>query len=473
MFHFIIIAIIAIIVFIITARGQRGYSGSSEKIADVPFMPCVPPYHGVLPNKHHGQRKLFMAELDLLTRVTKRLGTPPDYFVYAGAAPCIHMGYLMKLFPTVKMILIDPNEFSITDGRENIINYDPTRKDIVYLAANSHDAYPSSSPKMVRGIDGKAYSRDDVPRLDTSDELIDAILGANDVRVFIIQKLMTRDLAKKFSRLPGNVVFMSDIRTNSDEDSVMPTNGDLLWNMAQMYVWVQEMKPYAFSHKHRLILGQSEILPHMIEDLSAAKELGLDLLTNPYRYLAGDEYLQVWTTRHSPETRLVGYRIPPAKDGASDETICSYTVVGDDYTPVTARNVTMIGDYMITDYDAIEYDQKNLYHNRIERTGKYDVYAKKIDGIDDCWDCHREADMWKEYFETFGISATPSLVSAEMINLGRYLVVSGKGDLASLHKKMNRTNRKSNANTKVERLIRDGSREETDDFHHPIYDPVD
>jgi len=63
-------------------------------------------------NLHHGQRKLFVGELQALTHLlaTARGGVT---VVYAGAAPGHHMPYLAQLFPTVVWHLYDPAPFKM------------------------------------------------------------------------------------------------------------------------------------------------------------------------------------------------------------------------------------------------------------------------------------------------------------------------------------------------------------------------
>jgi hypothetical protein len=75
-------------------------------------------------NLHHGQRKLFIGELEGLTdllraappRAAPSRAAPPQAadrikVVYAGAAPGHHMPYLARLFPTVEWYLYDPAPF--------------------------------------------------------------------------------------------------------------------------------------------------------------------------------------------------------------------------------------------------------------------------------------------------------------------------------------------------------------------------
>jgi hypothetical protein len=63
---------------------------------------------------HIGQRKLFISELQFLSN---HLQPNEDAtIVYAGAAPSCKIWILMQLFPRVKFVLIDPNEFWIYWG---------------------------------------------------------------------------------------------------------------------------------------------------------------------------------------------------------------------------------------------------------------------------------------------------------------------------------------------------------------------
>ena len=75
---------------------------------------------------HFGQRKLFLSELEFLTRFSKELECDLTgneelkvVLIYAGAAPCCHISMLADMFPFVKFVLIDPAEFNIGDALNN------------------------------------------------------------------------------------------------------------------------------------------------------------------------------------------------------------------------------------------------------------------------------------------------------------------------------------------------------------------
>lgn len=484
MIIYLIALIIFVIAYIIKSVNHKIFGGGLEstveyplppkKITDIPFNTCVPPIDHSPTNKHHGQRKLFIAELELLT-MTHLRDERIKYFVYAGSAPGVHIGKLMELFPMLRFILVDPNEFNISENGK-IINY-PEDDDhrVVYLASGAESSYTLGRHKNIRGVDGKLYPHDGSYKVPES-EYVKEIASHPDARVFIIEKLMTRSLARALSELDGGIVFMSDIRTNSADT---PTDGDLLWNMAQMFVWVAEMKPLYYSHKHRPILTDPVIEDYMVQDIADAKELGLDLLKEPYVFLGGDVYLQAWTTRHSPETRLVGKAT--FINGGSDERLCGYLNTPTGYKPTSGdAGHVRIGNvsYPLYRSDIHEYDQKMLYHNRINRgTIKYDTYADHEYGIDDCYDCSRESHVWEEYYIAAGIVPTPSLVTESMIGISRWLVLKPHGDMrehiTKLHNKQHKTKNTLRANTNsLDLLVRGSSTEEQDDHQYPEYDPA-
>lgn len=64
---------------------------------------------------HWGQLKLFLTELEFLTKVKKEADGKEVWFVYAGSAPGDHIPYLHSLFPEMHFELYDPNEFVFDD----------------------------------------------------------------------------------------------------------------------------------------------------------------------------------------------------------------------------------------------------------------------------------------------------------------------------------------------------------------------
>ena len=86
---------------------------SQEETYGVVYRPKKLPSATYFMTLHHGQRKLFVGELQFLTRVTKYAKDPSRelVIVYAGAAPGQHLPYLAELFPQMVFHLYDPAPF--------------------------------------------------------------------------------------------------------------------------------------------------------------------------------------------------------------------------------------------------------------------------------------------------------------------------------------------------------------------------
>ena len=65
-----------------------------------------------------GQRKLFLTELQFLTRFWDSEQVPEPIIVYAGAAPGKHIPLLGYLFPQARFYLYDPRPFHISPSEK-------------------------------------------------------------------------------------------------------------------------------------------------------------------------------------------------------------------------------------------------------------------------------------------------------------------------------------------------------------------
>ena len=66
---------------------------------------------------HWGQLKLFLTEVEFLTKVLELKPTKKIVMVYAGAAPGHHTKYLQGMFPDIRFELYDPNDFAIENDK--------------------------------------------------------------------------------------------------------------------------------------------------------------------------------------------------------------------------------------------------------------------------------------------------------------------------------------------------------------------
>lgn len=302
------------------------------------------------PSIHIGQRKLFISELQFLTKYNNQA----DIVVYAGAAPGDHIGFLASLFPELIFILVDPNPYRI---------------------------YVEESYNIT------------VTNISTVSELLDVFTTDLDQasNIYVLQSLFTQDIAQGIAdeldnvpqgETPLEVLFISDIRTASGEGD-MPTDFDIIWNLAQQYRWIYTINPKGSLVKFRHPfyndgLDQSiaefnrqlEANAQAREDIESALTfedgLAIDFVTNyknrQLQYFTGDINLQAWPGMYSTETRL----------------------------ETTGQTVS--------DYSS-DYEDRLFYYNAIDRPYVYheNSNANKDIGFDHCNDCSIENKAWTDY----------------------------------------------------------------------------
>jgi len=296
---------------------------------------------------HIGQRKLFLTELQFLVEDVPR--DTDAIIVYAGAAPSSHTGFLSDLFPRARFVLVDPNPFRIEGAR-------PTT-----LAPRGEPPSGTELDKMLKRV------RDTPPKNSAT-------------RLYIINTLFTNEIARGCARVFGenSVYFISDVRTNSNDDSnVPPSSIDIIWNTAQMFNWITAMRPRLSLLKFRLPFYDEEYskiaelarIPYIAEEFKLAMENGIDFLDGYdlkiFRFFAGKINIQAWPGATSTEARLV-------TDGKT-----------------------------FRDYKLEEYERRFFYYNNIERSWVMheNPNASAELGFCHCNDCAIENYLWSKYLE--------------------------------------------------------------------------
>jgi Poly A polymerase regulatory subunit len=281
--------------------------------------------------KHIGQRKLLMNEVQFLTPIDG-----DAVVIYAGSAPSHKGGLLASLFPKIRWIFIDPNPFDIFPG------WDITINDITI----------------------------------SQDRVKECIRSVPDNTITIINDLMTIDLATALGEAFPDCYFISDIRTNMT--GVETTDADMIWNLAQQYNWIQELKPKRSMLKFRHPFYTQErdefdkVIATAKNDLEFAH--AIDFVAN-YKsrkliYPRGRIMLQPWAPNTSAETRLV----------------------------IEQADLATLHNYG----DGVEYEEKMFYLNtNIRQRGRFphDVHGN---GIDSCFDCALEVSIWHDYIAQHG-----------------------------------------------------------------------
>jgi hypothetical protein len=292
-------------------------------------------------NKHIGQRKLLLSEVQFLNKSTC------DYVLYAGSAPG-HKTYLLsKLFPTKKFILIDPNMFNLqVDGVSHRSRPHPH---IVHLMSG----YPTRS------------NRANVP----NNRLVNYIVNS-PYRIFIFETCMTNELAKIFKDLPMD--FISDVRSNIT-NARYPMDIDIAWNNSMVYNWMCIMRPVISMVKIRMLFGadpKNYKIPEYVtsEFNKSMPEINFceDYKCNRTRMPLGELYLQCWSPQSSTESRLL----------------------------VKRSDIDTI-----VEYDANATDNLFCYYNSVARSWSCynNDYANEDLKFCCCADCSLEARIWYDY----------------------------------------------------------------------------
>ena len=320
----------------------------------------VPGGHIITPNLHRGQRKLFLSELEFLTRWYRGEGVRPcdrqaehPVVVYAGAAPSNHTYHLHTLFPEVKFVLVDPHRFDLFVGKMGNTHRAKKNRRIVHLKT----AFPFSGYEAPE-------SAQTAPA---------AYIRRSRARIFIYEDYFTDDLAAELA--PLSPLFICDIRTSdsSDHRSGGVTNAHLLWNLAQQFVWVRLMRPRLSMLKFRHPFFDEKNVedtvfhPYMARDFHTAARLGVDFKKDyrdgRFRYFDGEASLQCFPGYKSTETRLI-----------------------------TAGT-------RLADLSSADYEGRLYFYNCVVRSYVFheNPHADPRLGFDHCNDCAKEARLWAAY----------------------------------------------------------------------------
>ena len=422
------------------------------------------------PNIHIGQRKLCLNEFEFLIQHLKSHKSAATV-VYAGSAPCNHLWFLLKLFPHIKMVCVDPNETVIyVDGKKKS-HYDefgtPSSVNgliaesgcpVVYLHADLEKMYPRNarpivmmdlkSGKLVSAdkdlANGKIYainkSNADFVKENPSKKteafvnpLADYI-NKSPARIFIIESYYTNELSTTLSSLTGDLFFWSDIRTNAGQMGKMvmslnknipedlerilkqkeyeiPGDLDLIWNLSQQYCWMNRLGARGNMFKFRAPYMR-DLDKKLVLKMSNLQPFADDISAANYEGLPilKDYLAGKWTY-------LAGdIYIQPWAGSNSSETrlVCD-------------------SKRTLTNYNIAEYEDKMFYYNSIERPYALhkNPFALKSFGFDLCGDCAIEAFLIEEYMKKFGevIDINEWLLGMVAATGGRSLIDGGHGGL--------------------------------------------
>lgn len=350
---------------------------------------------------HIGQRKLFLNELQFLNSELKR-HNDEAIIIYAGSAPSMHLPYLGELFPSLRFILVDPNEHCLImkdaprpDSNDdlNVTHYTHGR-DVAYVSSrpDSRSRYRLmngySPQRRIQVWNGNKLVRNTTPQEHTfptkqqeiGTRILSCIKKRKDIRYIISESYFTDELCSILSKLDKPLFFWSDIRTS---ESSRPGDADVILNNLQQTKWVHILRPTTSMLKFRppyYPRRDSDIEAmnryyHTLKRLEklasgkllqwAKKTYGIDAVKDhknkTLRILSGDLYIQPWAGPISGELRL------------------------------------RVRDISLQEIDLFSYEDLMFRYNRLIRPYRFHTGYEKNYGIDSCGDCSLEMKIWNDY----------------------------------------------------------------------------
>lgn len=217
-------------------------------------------------NRHYGQRKLAIEEIDFLTRIPANA-----YVLYLGAAPGNKSTTVASLFPNVKFLMMDPCDFDIVP-HANV---------------------------TVRKHEGK-----------------EPPCQSSLCNITIWQRAMTCEVAEQIAKKWTEPFYViSDVRTAQYHDD--PECSDIVYNLAQAYNWMRILKPvlsilkfrHPFHNQTDIEFRRETNSILMQTEIARAKRDGLDVCGDYKQdrliFFEGELMLQPWVANTSAETRLI------------------------------------------------------------------------------------------------------------------------------------------------------------------------
>jgi hypothetical protein len=350
-------------------------------------------YQNLYHVKHNGQVKLFLTEVEYLTKYIDK-STKHNIVIYAGSAPSNKLPLLMDMFPNVTFILVDPNEhyllFSSGSQYEDL-----NIEKILYFKYTNRRGLSFRDFDKEHNINLHKYGIIHRGNFDYEKQSIDLAdvkktIEQYQYRVYIIEDLYTSDMSKTFSTIDcDNIFFISDIRTGVAGDD-NPGSIDILWNSAQMFNWIKYLKPKSYMIKFRcpfdFNIEYDKIPNFILDEFRECSEI--DFLTNArkgiYEYFDAEVMLQAFAPCDSAETRLVG----------------------------TTLNVRK--------YDIIDYEQHMFYYNTVYRFYSWhdlpDTYLDKHIGLDHCADCALMYNILSNYQKKYKLFESEKVIVEHLLN---------------------------------------------------------
>ena len=346
----------------------------------LPYVPSCSYYT----TQHLGQLKLLIGEIHFCT-IANKSKDDPFTFVYAGSSPN-HKGFILnKMFPNMLAILIDPAEHLLYKPH-NENHYNIPNNSVLYFCCANTNRF-NLKHRIVNIFDGdkiQTLDRDSIEVKTISDkwrsstvidnsylDIIKQITDGNySYNNIIIEDFFKDDTAEFCKKIP-NIIFASDIRTNSHDILKLNMGGkkdvtdlDICVNSAMMLSWINIMNPRLsmlkfrppyYKYTERAIFNNyynTGMYKYYFDKVKHQVDFVSDYRKREFRYILGDEIIQAYAGTTSGETRLI------------------------------------FGEVKFGLYDHLKREDNLFYYNQIRRQyGFHNTYIDRIAGIDNCGDC--------------------------------------------------------------------------------------
>lgn len=203
-----------------------------------------------------GRRKLLISEIQFFTNFWDPATVPKPICVYAGAAPGIHLPFLLTMFPAIRFECYDPAKFKIKEVPDRIILHEEEfTEEIAKSWSGRKDVFFLSDVRFGNYVDvARDYYKTKGVKVDAK----------------------------------GRPIGITRIHRD-DQKTIDLRNEEFIWkDMLRQQEWVLSINPVHSLLKFRL--------PYALHGTDEIKQ-----------YLRGNVFWQVWTSQSS-ETRLVPVR---------------------------------------------------------------------------------------------------------------------------------------------------------------------
>jgi len=399
----------------------------------------------------NGQRKLFISELQAMNAMFSNY-EESGLIIYFGCAPNFHIWYLMQLYPNVKFLLVDVNEFFIYDGRYDLPHY--VRQDDVYVAQGqcwgvykhqserefNKNEYVYLSASKRNTFESRYYKQKNIiwynpetGKLEKKNKPFDnSGLGISIKRIGE-ERGEAEMLTNKVTQASIDYVFDGVVNTINNPYRHMRLGGDSAAKPNHRVYFIEEF----FSDKIAEYIANASVRYPKVKVAfwsDVRTTVNLTAIPGDIDIILNSAWMYTWLRIIKPTISVLKFRIPYFNDPESQPNFDDFKYdfdkaaeLGYDFRAPTWKEGKFYffkGKFMIQPWakivstetrlvvtredvlannlvpiDLKEYEEKFMYYNIIDRIGLcHDNRNSNLEiGFDNCNDCAIENVVWSDY----------------------------------------------------------------------------